>query len=125
MDVEKSDSLTLKQFIVQYQKFENNAFVDEPGFEHLYVRYGSRYIHIDDQSIKFTNVLDIANVQALEPGSGAFTNLLHYIQHEWPEMVIYVECVLNPRFAAWLGRNEFRKVNYDGIPSFYFLPLKE
>ena len=65
---------TLDEFIeyVKNKKFPSNSYVIEPGFRDLYVRYGSRYIYGE----RIDNILDIPNVVAARPGSGAFSTLV-------------------------------------------------
>jgi len=109
---------TLEEFIACAEKkiYPSSEYVEEPGFEHLYVRFGKTYI----EGQWYQRILTIANVQAEEPGQGTFTKFIQRIKQDWPDVGIYVECVLNPRFAAWLVRNGFSTVTLTG-QSFYWL----
>ena len=113
---------TLDDFIKEHQakqRFSSNAYVRSPGFRSLYVRMGSRYIN----GTKHLCVLDIANVTAKKPGNGAFSKLVEDIHHRG--ITLYVENVLNERFAAKLLRMGFIRLgNNDeplGIPSCFCL----
>lgn len=98
--------MNLAKFIAVAEKrqFPFSQYVDEPGFEHLYVRFGKWFI----DGKWHPRVLTIANVQAEEPGKGTFTKLIERIKHDWPDVGIYVECVHNQRLAKWLMKNGFR-----------------
>ena len=113
--------LTLSQFLASELR---NAWVREAGFSDLYVRKGQRYIN----GVLHSNILDIANVTARVPGSGAFTKLVAKLRLKYPQMGIYVESIINLRFPKKLERLGFQK-NPDGHapekmipPSYYLLP---
>jgi hypothetical protein len=111
---------TLDQFIAQaVDKWPHNSYVREPGFASLYVRISRRYIEG-----KTRTMLDIANVTAKKPGSGAFTKLIKKLSRKHPELGIFVECVLNPRFGTMLeNKLGFKKASADPCinESFYLL----
>jgi hypothetical protein len=111
---------TLDQFIQRHEKkpagFHSNEYVRKAGFEALYVRLGPRWI----ERVKYPCVFDIASVTARRPGAGAFTRLVEELRARG--FSIYVESVLNDRFAAMLPRLGFVPVEYiEGSPSFFLL----
>ena len=110
--------MTLIQFI-ENDKGIRNMWVREKGFSSLYVRLCRRYIHGNVVS----NVLDIASVEASKPGNGAFTKLIERIRKRYPYLTIYIENVLNPRFAVKIMHLGFQRDNTtpDELPS-YFKP---
>jgi hypothetical protein len=117
---------TLAGFIrtVKEQKgWRNNAYVDEPGWEHLYVRYGRRVIADEIRE----PVIDIANLEAKEPGKGTFKGLVEQIRKDYPECYIYVENVLVPQFREGLRKMGFieTSVGLGDASSFYLRPAKE
>lgn len=114
--------MKLDEFIRQYlnEGLPKNSYVDEPGFSALYVRVCSRRV-ID--GVELEPVLDIANVKAEHPGSGAFTRLIARLQKEYPGLNLYIECVQNPRLRAHLERLGFEQCGSAhlgfGAPSYY------
>ena len=112
------DVMTLEEFIqsARLRRFSSNAWVTAEGFSDLYVRFGQRYIGGELVS----NVLDLANMTAAVPGDGAFTRLLKTLNDEHPELTLYVENVLTPRFGDRLVRLGFQRVG-TGYPSSYVL----
>lgn len=113
--------MNLDQFIQQAQNGSpiKNAHIHEPGFSHLYVRYTRRYL---DNKV-CAPVLDIAAIEAQKKGKQAFTNLVNRIRNTYPQLYIYVENVLNPRFKNKLIKLGFIQVGTDNIsPSFYLEP---
>lgn len=109
---------TLDEFIQNTENSRGNAYVNEPGFKELYVRRGPRFL--DGRVID--NVLDIARITAREPGKGTFTQLSERLLSKG--IPLYVECVLNPRFAGKLRALGFTTSQIDES-SFYKLPHKE
>lgn len=93
-----------------------NAYVREPGFRSLYVRMTQRVLH----SKKYSVVLDIANVEAEQPGRGAFTKLIERLPGKGLQLV-YVELVHNKRFHQKLLRMGFTEREGFGASSFYKL----
>lgn len=114
---------TLDQFIAARlasgRRWPNNSYVLESGFASLYVRMGPRYIRGEEHPC----VLDIANVTAERPGAGAFSRLAERLLHRG--LTLYVENVLNDRFAAKLRRMGFNELpGLQGSPCFYLVPRK-
>jgi hypothetical protein len=93
--------MTLDEFIAQAlskrKGWPSNGYVDEPGFDSLYVRLAKRSIEGEMRWM-----IDLASAQATKPGSGAFTSLVVRIQMQYPEFGIFAECVLNPRLHGRL-----------------------
>ena len=106
---------TLDEFIKKaLVSWPHNAWVREPGFSNLYVRISKRNIRG-----KTIQVLDLASIDAECPGAGAFTNLFLRLRKDYPDLPLFVECVLNPRFAEKLLKLGF---SMDRIPNnFYFM----
>jgi hypothetical protein len=92
-----------------------SAWVSHPGFEALYVRVGKKYI----AGQVHENVVDLANIQATNPGQGTFRKLIGYLQDKWPQYDIHVENALTQRFQAGLKRMGFLET---GIPQCFWLP---
>ncbi len=122
---------TLDEFIARSRKQAKNyggysntrGYVEEPGFENLYVRFGLRYIEQERRE-----TLDLANLSVWEQmrGTGIFTRLVQRIRKDYPETVIYVESVLNPRFATKLLRMGFINIpEHLGINCYYLMPHME
>jgi hypothetical protein len=89
--------------------------VKSAGFTHLFVRKGPRYLN----HIKYDNVIDIANIRADTPGKGTFSELsdeLHLRGYN-----LYIQSVLNERFATKLLRMGYTQVADREPPSFYLL----
>lgn len=115
--------MTLTEFLRKRKlSAPRNAFIDFPGFETLYVRRGPRVLGNHRREL----VLDLAQVEALEPGKGAFTRLLKHIARRYPHYWVFVECVLNERFAAALvTRFGFTQENVGESPCFYLAPKEK
>lgn len=114
---------TLDEFIqarLSQRVWPTNAYVKERGFKGLYIRMTQRYI----QGKMWNPVLDIANVEAKSPGSGAFTSLVQRLQEQYPHMGLFVECVLNERFRSKLLALGFHSTarESDLSPSFWLPP---
>ena len=82
--------------------FSCNTYVNEPGFRDLYVRKRKRLL--DGEEIE---VLDLAKLEADEPGKGAFQRLFERLRRDYPNLALYVENVDNQRFAKALPRFGF------------------
>jgi hypothetical protein len=109
---------TLDAFITQaLTKRPTNSYVKEPGFSSLYVRVANRYIEGKMQA-----TIDLANMTASRPGNGAFTRLVERLMSQY-EMIIYVECVLNPRLPSKLVKIGF--IRHNNSNNYYLLPKKE
>ena len=106
--------MTLDEFIARDpDAFPRNSYVDEPGFESLYVRWGRHCID-DEQLI----CLDIANVTAERTGKGTFKRLIKRLREKQPNTPIYVESVQTERFCKGLLRMGFKYVAKTVPPSF-------
>ena len=102
-----------------------NGRVTFPGFHDIYVRHTKRALAGEMRC----PVLDLGQLEAIDPGKGAFTRLLKHIREKWPEFWIYAECVQTQRFATKLLTLGFTPSGDDGFwggsPSFYLPPLTE
>lgn len=98
--------------------FPRNSDVKARGFRRLYVRKGPLFLCIPPSSVGelVANLLQLASLEATRPGHGAFTTLLAHID-EHLGCNIYVENVLNPRFATHLPRAGFAPVLRGGSSS--------
>lgn len=106
---------TLDNFITRVRKKSNgNAWVLEPKFEGLYVRY--RLIQRFIQNHAYDDVLDLANVIVEEKHrrTGVFTSLVARIRQTYPGMHLYVENA-SPEFKPLLQRLGFTEVPYDSF----------
>lgn len=97
-----------------------NAWIVHSGFDSLYVRRTERF--------GFTT-LDVANVEAIEPGKGAFTRLVQRVRSKYG-LGVYVESVLQSRFGVKLLKMGFtctqEGMTPGGLGACYFLsPLME
>jgi hypothetical protein len=112
--------MNLDEFIVESKNLrQNRAHLDEPGFKALYVRLTFRYV----AGKMYQRVLDLASIEADRKGKGAFTALLNRIRSRYPDLHIYVECVINQRFAQKLEALGFEQVTPLESPC-YFLEAK-
>lgn len=104
---------TLDEFLKRGpERFPRNAYVREPGFESLYIRWGA---HLIDGQI--VHCLDLANATARKPGKGAFKRLVARLREGRPDLPLYAENVLNEQLIPGLLRLGFRRVA-DSPPSF-------
>lgn len=101
---------TVRSFLEGVQR---NAYIQFPGFASLYVRHTVRF---------GVDTIDLANIEALEPGSGAFTRLVHHLRQEFPALGIYVECVLSKRFEVKLAAMGFSRRDAGLSPCFFLSP---
>lgn len=116
--------------------FYKNLYAEEPFFDSLYIRKSFRVFMEDDTSAahSFTsskpNCFDIASVEVQDQfkGKGVFTDYVNYLldilPREAPDMnKIYVENVLNERFAKYLenelGMTKVRVGDNTFPPSFF------
>lgn len=83
----------------------HRAYIQEPGFEALYVRYCTRNVN----GVRYSNTFDIANVAVEEDirGTGVFTRFVEKLRREYPSMNLYVENALHPRFQRGLLKMGF------------------
>ena len=107
--------MTLDEFIQNSNRFPNNAWVEEDGFSGLYVRKTQRYLNN-----QLCETLDLANIQAKKPGSGAFTKLIARLLNTYPNIVLYVENVVDPdRFGKKLIELGFTRIESDYFNSYW------
>lgn len=109
--------MTLDELIQKHQDGKlhyTNAWVDCDGFKGMYVRVSPRSIHG-----KIVNVIDLANIEADEPGKGTFRRLVSRLTESWPQYTIHVENALAEKFRGGLLRMGFKETN---IPYCYYLP---
>lgn len=111
---------TLDEFLSR-TTLPNNSYVKEKGFKDLYIRRSKRMV-----GHTLLNAVDIANVSASRPGNGAFTSLVTKLGRDYPYLVIYVENVLNPRFAnklvSDLGFVEDPRSSHEIAKCYYRVP---
>jgi hypothetical protein len=91
-----------------------NAYVNAPGFAELYVRHARRVL-----AQNWRQTIDLARMEAVSPGNGAFTALLDHVRTLYPDYWIFVECVQNRRFEAKLLSLGFTQHDDTISPSFY------
>lgn len=104
---------TLKSFLAGPRR---NAYIKYPGFNFMYVRHTKRF---------GIEVIDLANLEAKEPGRGAFARLVKHIRKTYPQLGIYVECVLNERFEGKLLAMGFTRCDVGLSFCFYLSPEME
>lgn len=97
----------------------SNSYISHSSFEELYLRITKRYLEN-----KTYPCIDIARVQVKNPGKGTFKYLIAYIQNFYPQLAIFVECVLDDRFADGLIRMGFARQPFEQSKSFYLLPQR-
>lgn len=116
--------MNLKEFIKKASegnRIASRAHLEEPGFSELYVRYTKRYIN----DAWVSPVLDLASIEVPtgQRCKGRFTNLVKRIRKEYPELHLYVESVLTPRFEKKLEVMGFQ--NLGGICPCFYMPPKQ
>lgn len=109
-----NDLPSLDQFL-SAAEYPNNSYVNEPGFRELYVRKGRRLLG----SGWVSPVVDLARIEAEKPGSGAFTRLAARLRRAG--YAVYVESVINSRFAEKLLAKGWIRIGSSECPSFYLL----
>jgi len=93
------------------QQLVRNIDVDEPEFERLYCRKGPMYLPFPGpELVRITPLLQIANLTAKKPQTGAFTRLIAKIESA-VKTNIFVENVFNENFAAALPRMGFIRLD--------------
>jgi len=93
-----------------------NLHVSHPGWNSLYVRVTKRFLGGEIRE----PVIDLASIEAVEPGKGAFRALVAELQKLYPQATLFVESVQPERFKAGLLRMGFLQRDHE--PSFYLLP---
>jgi hypothetical protein len=96
---------------------ERNAYVEHPEFESLYVRKAKRWLEG-----QWHDTLDVGNVVAKVRGQGAWGRLVEELQAIAPHKTIFVESVVNERFARRLEREQFTRHPTAEPPCFYLKP---
>lgn len=82
--------------------FRGSAWVELPGFR-VYIRLTSRAAN------GFTHTLDLANIEADNPGTGALSRAIGPLEEAARSVgrAVYVENVLTGRFGAWWERRGY------------------
>jgi hypothetical protein len=111
--------MNIDQFMFSDYK---NQWLKQSGWRYLYVRKGRRCF----SGVFYGKVIDLANIEARKPGSGAFTKLIQHLQEAYPDWSIYVENVMPKRFQKHLRKAGWIEVDYEGSGQVfsYFLPAK-
>ena len=116
--------MTLEEFLsVALTQWANtNAWLDEPEWRQLYVRYGPLSVmRADGSSLMVEHALHLANIAALEPRTGAFGRLVRRAEQHSPTLPIYVENLSDPKFAVKLPELGFERVFTHGVNSTEFV----
>lgn len=111
----------LDVFLVEVEKGRTpkNRWLYADDFS-AYVRKG---LHRVGEGFHWT--LDIAAIEAANPGSGVGSRFLAYALEVCPYSAVYVESVLNPRFAEKLRREGWTEIRDEflagplAVPNFY------
>lgn len=96
------------------QKIKNmpgRAWIKAPGLK-VYVRKSHRCLDLSDEGYgPLARTLDLANVEADDPGHGAFTAWFPEFEALAEELNrrIFIESVLNRRLRAWFERHGYRE----------------
>lgn len=111
---------TIDEFIQGHDRDgqADNSWVRCPGFKSMYVRRSAR------RSLCGSTcgpVLDLANMEARCPGSGAFKRLVARLRKQYPNWILYVENVLTKRFCDGLERLGFVRLGTGRPTSFCLL----
>lgn len=97
------------------------AHVREKGFNTLYVRVSGRAL---DGKLTFP-VIDFASMEVDKKGVGTFTRCVQRVRKMYPTLPIYVESVVNRRFAEYLPKIGFEVVIGGLSPCFLWRPSNE
>jgi hypothetical protein len=92
-----------------------NSYVEEPGFDSLYVRKGPRYLN----GTMYNRVVDLASMMAFYPGRGAMTALITRLHVQGEN--VYVESIFNERLVPKLLRMGFTQRPDAQPPCLYLL----
>lgn len=84
--------------------------VGKEGF--IFVRKSNHY----HPNKGWFETFDIANISIKEPGRGYFTGLLKMVETAYPEVTIFVESIIEPRFIKFF---ESRGYEITGLPGCY------
>lgn len=111
--------MTFDQFLVS--DVVRNSHVTHPDFRTLYVRKGNLGVSLGryrDSFVRLEKTVSLARIAARRPGSGAFTRLVDRLMGIY-DVPVFVECVLDPRFADHLDRAGWTRAGGDPVaPSF-------
>lgn len=100
--------MTLEQFLSPDHKHPRNMWVKFQGFAELYVRKGPYHIREHKSS---PECIQLANFTAKKEGRGAFRGLVDFLEKNYPERVILVECVQTERLEAICHHMGFEQIN--------------
>ena len=85
---------------------------------HVYIRVTQRFI-----GGGIVPTIDVASIEVEESqrGRGRSSALFELVERvaDRATRIVYVECVLNRRFADWLQRRGYTRLPGEGSPSFY------
>jgi hypothetical protein len=112
--------VNLDEFMNQTSRIRN-AYVEHPDWADLYIRHTKRFV----ERIYYPKVVDLANIRAKNPRTGAFTRLVSHLREKYPDMGIFVESVLNRSFAEKLPSLGFKYVGPSEFCPCYFMPPAE
>ena len=115
-------TVTLDAFIrghhhIVKPKIQRNLYVAHRDWKTLYVRYSRRFI----EGVWWNRVIDLATIEAKNPGKGAFFRMVRAIRRRYPDLGIYVECVVTARFSEHLKQRGFVCTSPDLDWGSYFL----
>jgi len=113
--------MTFKAFMAQTGT--DRAWINHPAFAALYVRKPRHGRIVEGRA--WPRVVDLASMDAKHPGTGAFTRLVKRIATEYPEMGVFVENVLVPRFARRLANMGFQCLGPPELPCFFLPPAAQ
>lgn len=89
------------------------AWVEQAGFKCLYLRWGRFYI----KHQMVPDVFQIATIEAMIPGAGAFTRLVEELKKL--KCVLYVENA-NPEFSVALRKYGWKLASSDGLSACWY-----
>ncbi len=113
---------TIEEFIGDWGKFPNNKHVSHEDWETFYLRRGPRFV----RGVRYERVIDLANIEAKNPGTGAFTRLVKHLRDTYPDIGLYVESVMNRRFKEYLPKLGFVcAMDNEFSPCFFLPPLEK
>lgn len=98
---------TLDAFMIS-TSWPRNSYVSFPGILNLYIRKG-KYL-VNNEIIHST--IQIASVESIKPGNGAFRKLIDHLESQYSDMLIIVECVHSDLLAAILIHLNFEYINH-------------
>ena len=88
-----------------------NEWLLEPEWNSLYVRFGVLSVTREDGSfLHIDKAIHLASFEAIQPRTGAFTQLVQRIEAHSPNLPIFVENVFDKEFAKKLSNLGFEQV---------------